>query len=92
LDFHKKLATPGEQCSPTLKQYSFHDIIGESPLIKMSIAIAEKAAALRRAYGWKLPDAFQAALALTHHLRLCTRNTKDFDPKEHAFVEVPYVF
>ncbi len=44
LDFHKKLANPGEQCLPTIKQYSFHDIIGESPLIKMSIAIAEKAA------------------------------------------------
>jgi predicted nucleic acid-binding protein len=41
-------------------------------------------------YGWKLPDAFQAALALHHHLKLCTRNTKDFDPKKHSFVEVPY--
>jgi len=52
--------------------------------------IAEKAAELRRQYGWKLPDAFQAALALHHHLKLCTRNTKDFDPKKHSFVELPY--
>ena len=61
-------------------------------LFSIDKAIAEKAAALRRTYGWKLPDAFQAALALTHHLRLCTRNTKDFDPQKHTFVEVPYVF
>ncbi|MBI5586675.1 MAG: PIN domain-containing protein [Deltaproteobacteria bacterium] len=51
---------------------------------------AEKAADLRKRFGWKLPDAFQAALALQHHLRLVTRNTKDFDPRKHAFVEVPY--
>ena len=67
-------------------------LLSHYELLSIDRAIAEKAAALRRAYGWKLPDAFQAALALTHHLRLCTRNTKDFDPKEHAFVEVPYVF
>ena len=59
-------------------------------LLNIDRAIAEKTAVLRRAYGWKLPDAFQAALALTHHLKLCTRNTKDFDPKEHTFIEVPY--
>ncbi|HAI21033.1 MAG TPA: PIN domain nuclease [Clostridiales bacterium UBA8153] len=59
-------------------------------LLDIGGAIAEKAAVLRRAYGWKLPDAFQAALALTHHLRLCTRNTKDFDPQKHSYVEVPY--
>ena len=52
--------------------------------------IAERAAELRRRFGWKLPDAFQAALALHHHLRLCTRNTKQFNPKKHSFVEVPY--
>jgi predicted nucleic acid-binding protein len=53
--------------------------------------IAERAALLRRAHGWKLPDAFQAALALAHNLLLYTRNTKDFNPKEHGFVVVPYV-
>ncbi len=52
--------------------------------------IAEKTAGLRRRHGWKLPDAFQAALALHHHLKLCTRNTKDFNPKKYSFVEVPY--
>jgi len=51
---------------------------------------ADKAAALRREHGWKLPDAFQAAIAIIAGIRLSTRNTKDFDPGIHAFVEVPY--
>jgi len=59
-------------------------------ILNLDKAIAEKAAALRRRYGWKLPDAFQAALAIYHHLRLCTRNTKDFNPSKHSFVEIPY--
>ena len=52
--------------------------------------IVRKAADLRRAHGLKLPDAFQAALALEHHLTLVTRNTKDFPPKQYSFVHVPY--
>jgi len=51
---------------------------------------AEKAADLRRAHGWKLPDAFQAALACQHGVKLVTRNTKDFDPQKHPFIEIPY--
>lgn len=51
---------------------------------------ADAAAELRRLHRWKLPDAFQAALAVRHGLRLVTRNTRDFDPARHAFVEVPY--
>ena len=52
--------------------------------------IPDRAAEIRREYGWKLPDAFQAALAIHHHIKLSTRNTKDFDPKKHSFVEIPY--
>jgi predicted nucleic acid-binding protein len=59
-------------------------------VLNIDTTIAEKAAVLRRTYGWKLPDAFQAALALFHHLKFCTRNTKDFNPEKHAFVEIPY--
>jgi hypothetical protein len=65
-------------------------LLAHYEILNIDKAIAEKAAALRRRYGWKLPDAFQAALALFHHLRLCTRNTKDFDPQKHSFVEIPY--
>lgn len=66
-------------------------LLAHYEILNIDTAIAEKAAVLRRSYGWKLPDAFRAALALFHHLRLCTRNTKDFDPEKHAFVEIPYV-
>ncbi len=65
-------------------------LLNHYEVLGIDTPIAEKAAELRRRYGWKLPDAFQAALALHHHLKLCTRNTKDFDPKKHSFVEVPY--
>jgi predicted nucleic acid-binding protein len=51
---------------------------------------ATSAADLRRTNGWKLPDAFQAAVALRHGLRLVTRNARDFDEKKHAFVLIPY--
>jgi hypothetical protein len=52
--------------------------------------IADKAAALRREHGWKLPDAFQAALSIANKIPLITRNTKDFDPGRHPFVHIPY--
>jgi len=42
--------------------------------------VADLAARLRREFGWKLPDVFQAALAQHHNMRLTTRNSKDFDP------------
>jgi predicted nucleic acid-binding protein len=52
--------------------------------------IADKAADLRREFRWKLPDAFQAAISLQNNIKLVTRNSKDFNPSEHAFVEIPY--
>jgi hypothetical protein len=51
---------------------------------------ADFAAGLRRKYRWKLPDAFQAALALLSGRQLATRNTRDFPPERHRFVTVPY--
>ena len=51
---------------------------------------ADLAAELRRDHGWRLPDAFQAAIAQRHELKLVTRNRKDFPPQRHAFVVIPY--
>jgi hypothetical protein len=51
---------------------------------------ATLAARLRRLRRWKLPDAFQAALAQRYGWRLVTRNAKDFDPSIDAFVMLPY--
>ena len=53
-------------------------------------AVADLAASLRRTYHWKLPDAFQAAISISNKIKLTTRNTKDFDPGRHDFVEIPY--
>jgi len=60
--------------------------------LPITAAIADKAADLRKTHGWKLPDAFQAALAMKNQLRLVTRNTKDFPPDRYSFVLVPYTF
>lgn len=58
--------------------------------LPITVEIADRAAVLRRESGWKLPDAFQAALAEDHGLSLSTRNTRDFNADQHSFVTVPY--
>ena len=60
------------------------------PTLGIDQATADLAAALRRDHRWKLPDAFQAAIAQQHGLRLVTRNRRDFPPQRHAFVVIPY--
>ena len=65
-------------------------LLDRLPSLPIDLAIADLAARLRRRCKWKLPDAFQAALARYHGLTLVTRNTKDFAPDRFDFVEVPY--
>jgi len=60
------------------------------PVLTITKEVADLAALLRRQHRWKLPDAFQAALAQIHKLRLATRNTRDFPPEKFSFVSVPY--
>lgn len=60
------------------------------PALEIDAAIADRAAHWRRKQRWKLPDAFQAAIAEHHHLKLVTRNVRDFSPKRFSFVVVPY--
>ena len=67
---------------------NFMDIF---PVLDVTKPIADLAANLRQKYGWKLPDAFQAALANYHNIKLATRNSKDFSPDKHDFVVLPYV-
>lgn len=73
-----------EGVAPTMR------FLDRFPLLKVDRTAAVTAARLRREHGWKLPDAFQAALAQKYDLQLVTRNTKDFDPSTHDFVVVPY--
>ena len=65
-------------------------LLDRFPSLPIDQAIADLAARLRRRFNWKLPDAFQAALARYHGLILVTRNTRDFSPDRFDFVEVPY--
>ena len=60
------------------------------PTLPIDAETADVAAELRRLNRWKLPDAFQAALARQYGLKLATRNVRDFPPEKHAFIVVPY--
>ncbi len=60
------------------------------PLLDLSVSVAVQAGQLRQSERWRLPDAFQAALARHHGIKLATRNTKDFHPDRQGFVVVPY--
>lgn len=65
-------------------------LMDQYQLLIIDKPVADLAAELRKTNRWKLPDAFQAALALHHKIKFATRNTKDFDPKKQDFVEIPY--
>ena len=65
-------------------------LLDQYKLLIIDQPVADLAADLRRIHRWKLPDAFQAALALHHKLKFTTRNTKDFATQKHDFVETPY--
>jgi predicted nucleic acid-binding protein len=67
-------------------------LLAHYPLLPIDGAVADVAARLRRDRRWRLPDAFQAAVATHHGLQLATRNTRDFDPDRDQFVQVPYRF
>ena len=60
-------------------------LLDRFPTLNIDREAADLAAGLRRLHRWKLPDAFQAALARIHGLKLATRNTKDFPPREIRF-------
>jgi predicted nucleic acid-binding protein len=65
-------------------------LLDRFPVLPIDREAADLAASLRREHGWKLPDAFQAALARIHNLKLATRNTRDFPPDRFEFVVAPY--
>ena len=65
-------------------------LLDRYPNLPIDAATADLAADLRREHGWKLPDAFQAAIAQRHGLKLATRNRRDFPPERYDFVLVPY--
>ncbi len=60
------------------------------PLLTIDRAVADFAAELRRAHGWRLPDAFQVAVARQHGLFLATRDIDHFPPGRFDFARIPY--
>jgi len=66
------------------------ELLDEFPTLEIDADTADLAARLRRRHRWKLPEAFQAALAQRHGMRLATRNTRDFPEERFPFVLVPY--
>ena len=73
-----------------IEQAEVVPLLDQYQLLTIDKPIADLAARLRREHGWKLPDAFQAALAQHHKIKLITRNSKDFNPQNNDFVEIPY--
>ncbi len=57
--------------------------------IELTEAIADRAVALRRSPGLRIPDAVILATAKVENLLLVTRNTKDF-PADEPGIRVPY--
>lgn len=60
------------------------------PTLPLTAETTDLAARLRRTERLKLPDAFQAAIALQHDLTLVTRNTRDFQSGGKPAVLIPY--
>ncbi len=65
-------------------------LLSQYPCLGIDERVADLAAEFRREHKVKLPDAFQAALAQHHRVKLATRNTKDFSPQKFGFVLIPY--
>jgi predicted nucleic acid-binding protein len=65
-------------------------LLNRFPTLIIDRPVADLAARLRREFRWKMPDALQAAVAKHNGIRLVTRNTRDFPPRRHNFVFVPY--
>ena len=74
----------------SLQKQAFDSMMDSCLYFSIKKSTAQIAADLKREYRWKLPDAYQAAIAVEHKMTLLTRNTKDFDPSVHKFVKIPY--
>ena len=84
--------TLAEILSGALKEEEerIYSLLASFECLSIGPSTAKLAASLRQKWHFKLPDAFQAALALENQLLLVTRNTKDFPPRIHSFVKIPY--
>lgn len=65
-------------------------LLDHFPTLNIDGNTADVAAGLRREHGLRLPDAFQAALALQHGMKLVTRDLRELSLETFGFVTVPY--
>ena len=65
-------------------------LLDSFPCLPLDAVAADRAAAIRRETRLRLPDAFQAAVAEVHNLKLITRNTRDFSREKFDYVIIPY--
>ena len=71
------------------EEQALESFLGGFHVVELTVAIARKAAKLRRTHRMKLPDAIIYASAQEVGEDLVTRNTKDY-PHPLAGVRVPY--
>ncbi|HRI46190.1 MAG TPA: PIN domain-containing protein [Ignavibacteriaceae bacterium] len=71
------------------EKHSIKLLLDSFETLPINNEVADFAAELRKKFRFKLPDAFQAALAVINKVKLVTRNTKDFS-SEMGFVKIPY--
>ncbi len=67
-------------------------LLNSFPTLPIDSEVSDLAGRLRREHGWKLPDAFQVAVAQQHQLKFVTRDLHHFPPDRFKFVVVPYSF
>jgi predicted nucleic acid-binding protein len=65
-------------------------LLDEYLCLPIDVEIADRAAAFRQQWKWKLPDAFQAAIAEHYALVLATRDQRDFGKASALQVKIPY--
>lgn len=65
-------------------------LLDSFPCLPLDAETADRAASIRRETRLRLLDAFQAALAEVHNLKLVTRNTRDFPREKFEYVVIPY--
>lgn len=70
---------------------SAEKLLGCMDEIPLTAAVVQQTIALRTSYSIKLPDAVIAATALTHSLKLVTRNLVDFERIAGLGVVNPFV-
>jgi len=71
------------------EKHSIKVLLDSFKTLEINNEVADLSAELRKKHKLKLPDAFQAAIAIINKVELATRNTKDFN-KKMGFVKIPY--